>query len=30
VRDLSHSGNKAEGGQVTGKPHGNVVMKSFE
>lgn len=30
VKDLSHSGNQVEGGQVTGKAHGNAVMKSFE
>jgi len=30
VGDLSRSGNKAEGGKVTGKPHGDAVMKTFE
>jgi Rod binding domain-containing protein len=30
VGDLSHSGNKSEGGKVTGKLHGDAVMKTFE
>ena len=30
VRDLSHSGNKTITGQVTGKLHGNTVMKALK
>ena len=30
VRDLSHSSNQTETGEVTGTLHGNTVMKSFK
>jgi Rod binding domain-containing protein len=30
IKDLSHSGNRNVTGQVTGKLHGNTVMKALE
>jgi Rod binding domain-containing protein len=30
VRDLSHSGNKAESGKVTGILHGNTGLRAFK
>jgi Rod binding domain-containing protein len=30
LRDLSHSGNKAESGKVTGNLHGNTGIRTFK
>ena len=30
LRDLSHSGNKAESGKVTGNLHGNSTIRTFK